>query len=142
MTGEVYDRDKEVREAEMAGERALSSLREADKQLGSARNWGLLDIFGGDTISGIMKHMKVSNANKYIEDAKRDLMAFRDELDDIRDIEGLNIDIGGFLTFADFFFDGLIADICVQSKINDARRQVQEAIARVEGILRQLRSHY
>lgn len=31
MTGEVYDRDKEVREAEMAGERALSSLREADK---------------------------------------------------------------------------------------------------------------
>ncbi len=59
MTGEVYDRDKEVREAEIAGERALSSLREADKQLGSARNWGLLDIFGGDTISGIMKHMKV-----------------------------------------------------------------------------------
>lgn len=40
MTGEVYDRDKEVREAEIAGERALSSLREADKQLGSARNWG------------------------------------------------------------------------------------------------------
>lgn len=142
MTGEVYDRDKEVREAEMAGERALSSLREADKQLGSARNWGLLDIFGGDTISGIMKHMKVSNANKYIEDAKRDLMAFRDELDDIRDIEGLNIDIGGFLTFADFFFDGLIADIFVQSKINDARRQVQEAIARVEGILGQLRAYY
>lgn len=101
-----------------------------------------IDIFGGDTISGIVKHMKVSNANKYIEDAKRDLMAFRDELGDIRDIEGLNIDIGGFLTFADFFFDGLIADIFVQSKINDARRQVKEAIAKVEGILRQLRAYY
>ena len=138
----MYDESKEIREAVISGEKALVSLKDAKRYLDSARSWSVVDIFGGDTISGIMKHMKVSNANKYIEDAKRDLMAFRDELDDIRDIEGLNIDIGGFLTFADFFFDGLIADIFVQSKINDARRQVQEAIARVEGILRQLRSHY
>ena len=46
------------------------------------------------------------------------------------------------MTFADVFFDGLIADIFVQSKINDARRHVQEAIARVEGILGQLRAYY
>ena len=102
----VYDRDKEINEAIRAGERALGSLREAQRQLNSAGNWGLLDIFGGNTVSGLMKHMKVNNASRCVEDARRDLAAFRDELGDIRDIEDLHIDIDGFLTFADFFFDG------------------------------------
>lgn len=134
----VYDRDKEINEAIRAGERALGSLREAQRQLNSAGNWGLLDIFGGNTISGMMKHMKVNNASRCVEDARRDLATFRDELGDIRDIENLNVDIDGFLTFADFFFDGFIADIFVQSKIRDGQHQVQEAIRRVEDILRKL----
>ena len=58
----VYDRNKEIREAIRAGERALDSLKEANRQLNSAGNWGLVDIFGGNTISGLMKHMKVNNS--------------------------------------------------------------------------------
>lgn len=135
----VYDRDKEINEAIRAGERALESLREAQRQLNSAGNWGLLDIFGGNTISGLMKHMKVNNASRCVEDARRDLATFRDELGDIRDIENLHVDIDGFLTFADFFFDGFIADIFVQSKIREGQRQVAEAIQRVEDILNRLR---
>jgi len=135
----VYDRNKEINEAIRAGERALGSLQEAQRQLSSAGNWGLLDIFGGNTISGMMKHMKVNNASRCVEDARRDLATFRDELGDIRDLENLNVDIDGFLTFADFFFDGFIADILVQSKIRDGQRQVQEAIRRVEDIIKQLR---
>ena len=137
----VYDRDKEINEAIRAGERALGSLREAQRQLNSARNWGLLDIFGGNTVSGLMKHMKVNNASRCVEDARRDLATFRDELGDIRDIENLHGDIDGFLTFADFFFDGFIADIFVQSKIREGQRQVSEAIRRVEDILRNLRRY-
>lgn len=137
----VYDRDKEIGEAVRAGERALSSLREAERRLNSAGNWGLVDIFGGNTISGLMKHMKVNNASRCVDDARRDLAVFRDELGDIRDIEGLNVDIDGFLTFADFFFDGFVADIFVQSKIRDGQRQVREAIRRVEDILQALRRY-
>lgn len=137
----VYDRDKEIREAVGAGERALSSLREAERQLNSAGNWGLVDIFGGNTISGLMKHMKVNNASRCVDDARRDLAVFRDELGDIRDVEGLNVDIDGFLTFADFFFDGFVADIFVQSKIREGQRQVKEAIRRVEDILQALRRY-
>lgn len=137
----VYDRDKEIREAVGAGERALSSLREAERQLNSAGNWGLVDIFGGNTISGLMKHMKVNNASRCVDDARKDLAVFRDELGDIRDIEGLNVDIDGFLTFADFFFDGFVADIFVQSKIREGQRQVKEAIRRVEDILQALRRY-
>ena len=54
--------------------------------------------------------------------------------------ENLRVDIDGFLTFADFFFDGFIADIFVQSKIREGQRQVQEAIRRVEDILCKLKS--
>ena len=136
---DMYDRDKEIQEAVRAGERALTSLREAERQLNSAGNWGLVDIFGGNTISGLMKHMKVNNASRCVDDARRDLAAFRNELGDIRDIENLNIDMDGFLTFADFVFDGFVADIFVQSKIRKGRQQVREAIRRVEDILNQLR---
>ena len=131
----VYDRNKEIREAIRAGERALDSLKEANRQLNSAGNWGLVDIFGGNTISGLMKHMKVNNASRCVDDARRDVATFRDELGDIRDVENLNIDIDGFLTFADFFFDGFVADIFVQSKIRKGQQQVREAIRRVEDIL-------
>lgn len=137
---EVYNRSREVWEAIQAGERARASLQEADRQLASAGSWGLIDIFGGNTVSGLMKHMKVNNASRCVEEARRDLDAFRNELGDLRDIDGLNVDIDGFLTFADFFFDGFVADLFVQSKISRGRQQVQEAIRRVDDILRQLRS--
>ena len=52
----------------------------------------------------------------------------------------MNVEISGFLTFADFFFDGLISDLFVQSRISDAKRQVNEAIYRVETVLGQLRT--
>ncbi|MCI1310339.1 MAG: hypothetical protein PUC99_04375 [Eubacteriales bacterium] len=136
----MYDRNKEINEAIRAGERALSSLREAEKQLNSAGNWGLLDIFGGNTISGFMKHMKINNASQCIDNARRDLETFRDELGDIHDLENLNVDVSGFLTFADFFLDGFVADLFVQSKISKGKQQVREAERRVEEILRTLRA--
>ncbi len=139
MTDRYYDRNTEIREAIRAGERALSSLYSAEDQLSSARNWGILDMFGGNFITGMLKHGKIDNARRDIEDAKRDLAAFRDELADIQDLQYVNIDIGGFLTFADFFFDGFLADFFVQSKIRDAQYKVSEAISRVEDILRALR---
>ena len=46
--------------------------------------------------------------------------------------------VSDFLVFADFFFDGIIADWLVQSKIDSAKRQVDEAIEKVEAILRDL----
>ena len=44
----------------------------------------------------------------------------------------------GFLRFADYFWDGVVADWLVQDRINNVRQQVDEAIRRVEQILRQL----
>ena len=43
----TYDLEKEKREAVIAGRRALTSLRAAQEDLNSAKNWGLWDMFGG-----------------------------------------------------------------------------------------------
>ncbi|NLC11365.1 MAG: hypothetical protein GX767_03820 [Firmicutes bacterium] len=50
----------------------------------------------------------------------------------------INIDIGGFTTFADFFFDGLIVDWIVQSRINDSLNNVDSVVKKVKGTLRGL----
>ena len=73
------------------------------------------------------------------EDAKYQLQRFRKELSDVNGNFNLQLDVGGFLSFADFFFDGILADYLVQSKINDARRQVDDAIIKVQRILDDLK---
>ncbi|MDD6193564.1 MAG: hypothetical protein PUB19_01545 [Lachnospiraceae bacterium] len=134
-----YNFEREKNEAIQAGERALVSLREADNQLNSAKNWGVVDLLGGGLFTDLMKHSKMGNARECLEQAKRDLQGFSRELQDVNISQALNLNTGDFLTFADFFFDGLIADWLMQDRINDARRQVENAIRRVEEILRNLR---
>ena len=130
--------DRERQEAIDAGERALDSLYGVRKELESAGTWGLLDMFGGGMFTTFVKHSKMNDAQRYMERAKRDLAAFSRELADVS--ETLNINSGDFLTFADYFFDGFVADMMVQSRIRDAQRQVDDAIYRVESILSRLRN--
>lgn len=135
-----YDIHKETQEAIQAGERALSSLRAAQKELSSAKNWGIFDMLGGGLISTFIKHDKMDNAQEYLERAKYDLNSFSKELRDINMSLNLNIDTHDFLNFADWFFDGLLVDWLVQDRINEAREQVDEAIRRVESVVAQLRA--
>ena len=130
--------DRERQKAIDAGERALDSLYGVRKELESAGNWGLLDMFGGGMFTTFVKHSKMNDAQRYMDRAKRDLAAFSRELADVS--ETLNINSGDFLTFADYFFDGFVADMMVQSRIRDAQRQVDDAIYRVESILSRLRN--
>lgn len=120
---------------------ALCSLRAAREELQKAGNWGIVDLFGGGFITNLIKHSKVDNASHLMENAKYDLKKFQKELRDVTINTDLSIDCGGFLTFADFFWDGVVADWLVQSKINDAKRQVDDAIAQVEQILRRLKQY-
>ena len=138
----MYNRDREIREAVEAGERALRSLKEAKRSLGSARGWGIIDMFGGRGVSGLLKHVKIGDARSSLNRAKDDLDRFRRELYDVRDIQGLDIEVGNFLTFADFFFDGFLADVMVQSRIRKAQRKIDDAIDRVEELLEKLRMYH
>lgn len=130
---------EEVNEAIYAGERALSSLRIAYDELSSAKSWGIVDLLGGGLITDMIKHSKMDRASSYMETAKHDLRIFQRELKDVTVNADFQINVGDFLKFADFFFDGLVADYLVQSKIADAKKEVDKAIRQVEDILADLR---
>ncbi|MBO5621909.1 MAG: hypothetical protein J5959_09815 [Butyrivibrio sp.] len=127
---------REVHEAIATADDALDHLQRARQCLNSAGNWGLLDMLGGNMITGLFKHGKMSRAEREIEEARWSLQKFSKEL---RDVQGFSsIHINDFLTFADFFFDGFVADVLVQSKISNAKKQCDDAIRRVQEIRNQL----
>lgn len=136
MRSEIMRR--EIKEARNAGQMALESLYMAREKLNSARSFGWLDILGGGMLSGLMKHSRMDEAATYMEQAKYNLQAFQRELRDVHVPMDLRMEIGGFLTFADFFFDGVVVDYLVQSRIAEAREQVEQAIRRVEHLLTEL----
>lgn len=131
---------KEIREAIAAGEKALNSLYAAQDKLKSARGWGMIDLFGGGLFTDMVKHSKMNDTSRCMEDAKCHLKAFQRELKDVNLSLDLRMEVGGFLSFADFFFDGLVADYLVQSKIASAREQVEDAIMMVKNVLTALRN--
>ena len=131
-----YD-EKEYREAEAAGRKALRHLEQALDSLKSARSWGIYDILGGGLISSVVKHSKMETASEHIEEAKDALRKFGRELQDV----GYRIDLrtGDFWGFSDWFFDDMFSDLVMQERIADARKQVENAIRRVEFVLRELK---
>ena len=136
----MSDMRKEVREAIAAGNDALSSLYQARDLLQSARNWGIWDILGGGFLSTMIKHHKLDQANACMSEAERKLAVFREELKDV-ELPQMQLSIDGFLSFADFFFDGVLEDYLVQRKINQARDKVERAITYVEALVRELENY-
>jgi hypothetical protein len=58
-----------------------------------------------------------------VHDVQTRMSQFKRELADVRENVELQIDIGELESFADFFFDNLIIDWIVQSKIVDSLEQ-------------------
>ena len=129
----MYDiKTREVQEAIAAADVALDHLERARKCLSSASGWGLFDTLGGGFISGLIKHSKIDDAEREINQAKRALEKFSKEL---RDVQGYSsIHINGFLTFGDLFCDGFLMDVIVQSQISKAKREYEDAINQVKKI--------
>ncbi|WP_145271385.1 hypothetical protein [Planctomycetes bacterium SV_7m_r] len=123
---------KELCEAVEAGRTAERSLEQVRSELRSAENWGTWDLIGGGTISTWAKHSKIDSAKRQAQVAQRRLRRFQEELADADQRLHLSLEeIGGFSTFADFFFDGLIADWIVQSKVQKASSACDVAIRKV-----------
>ena len=129
---------QEIHEAINAADDALDALRRAEASLRSAGNWGIFDMLGGGFLTDLFKHGKIDQAQTELQEARAALMRFRNELADIGRTADLDLDMGDFLRFADYFFDGLLADWMVQSKIRQGQKKVQQAIIHIENIRRQL----
>lgn len=123
-----------------AGQEALNYLNQAKDCLNSAGNWGIVDMLGGGMLTTLIKRSKMKDADALVQQARSAMKRFQKELMDVDNIPEFRIETGDFLTFADYFFDGIVADWLVQSKINDAKRQVDNAIVKVNYIMGQLKS--
>lgn len=134
----MYNESEEIRQAIRAGEAAKASLQKALEAINSARAWGIVDILGGNLISGLVKHSKVGDARYWLSQAQHNVRAFQNELRDVQGIEYISADVGSIFTFADFFLDGLVADFLVQARINETRRQIEAAIPQIDNVLYQL----
>ena len=82
------DRERELREAKLAGQEALDYLNRAADSLQSAGNWGVVDMLGGGLISTFVKHSKMNDAEELVQQARSALKRFQKELMDVENVEG------------------------------------------------------
>ena len=126
---------KELKEAITPGNMAINVLNEAIELLDSAGDWGTWDLLGGGLIADMMKHDKIDKAKQAILNAQTYVQRLQVELQDVNMSLDGSIQITGGAVFADFFFDGLIADWYMQSKISQSRDNVVATCGKIRKIV-------
>jgi hypothetical protein len=128
---------KEMNEAISAGEAVIEGLGNVIKSLNSAESWGTWDMLGGGMIVTAIKHSRIDDARSWISHVQHSLRHFQRELTDVNIRRGgiSEIDMGGFETFSDYFFDCLITDWVVQGKIKDSLRNAEQMLERIQNIV-------
>lgn len=122
-----------------AGNQVLDCLKKAQQQLKDIHTEKIFDRIS----QGIFKRVawntkKIEDANDTIQKAKDLLIVFRKKLRYIEVPNRLKIEIEGFVTFADFFFDSLLADWYVQSRLEKSSEEVEDAMRQISDILDKL----
>ena len=130
---------KEIREAIIAGENAQAVLEEIASYLKTAKNWGNWNTSGRrGMIQGYAKRTNMDKARAKVPHAKQALLRFENELRDIfQDYERLDfsLKLDSFSRFTDIFFDSLISDWVVQSRIQNAMASVHSSIDKVHRLV-------
>ena len=101
-------------------------VEQAERQFKSARNWSFLDVLGGGTITDLIKHYKLSKASGTMNQINCYLQELGRQLGNINIPDDYRMQMNGFLTFADFLFDGFLVDAYMASKIMSSIDQIQK----------------
>lgn len=136
----IKNQEKEIDEAISAGNAALHQVRSIESSLDSAHGWSTWDLLGGGLVSDLAKHSHLDDAQSQVEHLQVLLRRFKTELADITIHTDIQIQIDGFLKFADFFFDGLFADWTVRNRISQSQSQVADTKNKIQMVLRKLNS--
>ena len=115
----------QVNQALILTDQLISELDQAERQLSSARNWGFLDVLGGGFIVDLIKHSKLSNAKVSMDRVNSLLQELKRVLGGISMAGDYSMNVGGFETFADFFFDSGIVDVYMTAKIMSSLNEVR-----------------
>lgn len=137
----LENQKKEIREAVSAGQSALGTADSVLSELEDADGWNTWDIIGGGgIITHMAKHGHLDEAQEKVEQLQGKLRRFKTELADINIQADMQVNIDGFLRFADYFFDGLFADWAVGDKISESQSSVQEVKNQINSALSKLSS--
>ena len=134
----LESRMKEIREAVDAGSRALQAADKVLETLDDAESLSTWDVLGGGLLVDLAKHESLDNAQERVEQLQEDLRRFKTELTDVTVEADIQVSIDGFLQFADFFFDGLFADLAVMDHIHGSQEKVQKTRDEIQGVLSRL----
>ena len=130
---------KEIREAVSAGRSALGTADSVLSELEDADGWNTWDMIGGGgIITHMAKHSHLDDAQEKVEQLQGKLRRFKTELADINIQADMQVNIDGFLRFADYFFDGLFADWAVGDKISESQSSVQRVKSQIKSALNKL----
>jgi len=119
--------NRELAEAIQAGKNVLTGLKHVGASLESAQGWGVWDMVGGGLISTAIKHDRINQAREAVFEVQAQMNNFKREMADVDKSADLKVELTAFESFADYFFDGLIIDWIVQSKITNSLEQTRKA---------------
>ena len=120
------DNTLQINQALSLTDQLIGCLVDAERQLSSARNWGFIDVLGGGLITDLIKHSKLRNAQTTMEHVNSIMQQLQQVLGSISIPGDYRMEIGGFATFADFFFDSGIVDIYMTAKIMNSLSEVKK----------------
>ena len=133
----MKDNKIEVQEAIDEADKSLDHLYKAQELLDKAKGWGLADIFGGGLFVTMVKRNRINEAQSELIAARTHINRLLREMNDVRSVDVIRIRADGFAGFADFMGDP-ISDIFVQTRIESARTELRETIAKIEKIRERL----
>lgn len=106
--------------------RLVPLAEDAERHFKSARNWSFLDVLGGGFLTDLVKYHKLNKAGDSMNEINYLMQKLSRELGSLEIPNDYRMQLGGFLTFADFFFDGVFVDAYMTSKIMNSLDEVQK----------------
>ncbi len=127
---------RELDEAITVGNQAATLASEIIANLDGAIDLFTWDILFDSFLVDLQKHDYLDKAVKTGEKLNHALRLFRSELADVTIDENIDVALDGFLSFADFFFDGLFSSIAVNDRVKKSRADVDRARSKIYSTLR------
>lgn len=116
---------KEINDVQKIIDDILSLIDEAETKFNKARNWGFFDILGGGFITDLFKHSNLDSASDIMNKINYLLKDLQRELDEVVTPTDFSMNTNTFASFADFIFDGVLADAYMQSKIMSSLKELK-----------------
>lgn len=137
-----YDRRSNLMELDRAietGREVYYCLKRAEEKLHKASGWGAIDLIAANFITSSLKHRRIAEANREIEQARLCLQSLNRQLGKTVLPDNLNVHVNEISRIADVWFASRAMDIYFQDKINDALDGIEKARDQVKQVVKEMK---